>query len=162
MSAYRNAGVTELKPASGSKLDEFPVAEGAAVAVHSAMNQRPTFSVSRRIDVWGEVDFASAESFRSALCEVIPSSGVALINMGGLEFIDSAGVRALVTTANSFPAVEFRLESTKPSFVKLWQLLASYFSASNVRFCAGLPTAQPGTPGFAVEARYLDLTAAGI
>lgn len=162
MSVQTKAGVTELKPVSGSVLDELSVAESAGVAAPPAAPYPPTFRVSKRIDVSGEVDFVSAEAFRSALCEVIPSSGVALINVGGLQFIDSAGVRAIVSTANSFPAVEFRLTSTKPIFVKLWHILANCFSVSNVTLYAGLGTAQPGSGESTVEAGDFELSAAAI
>jgi len=142
MSAQTKAGsATLLKPGQGSEFYELPSEESAGGAFPSALTDKdPGFRVWKRIDgsvdVSGEVDFCTAESFRTALCAVIPSSGIALISMRGLQFIDSAGIRAIVSTARSFPPVQFRLTSAKSTFVKCWELLGCSSLVSNVELGA--------------------------
>jgi anti-anti-sigma factor len=143
MSAQTKAGGPILsKPRERSELDfnELPLAESAGATFPSTVIDRdPGFRVWKRIDgsvdVSGEVDFCTAESFRAALSAVTPSSGIALISMRGLQFIDSAGIRAIVSTARSFPTVELRLTSPKSTFVKCWDLLGCSALASNVKLC---------------------------
>jgi anti-anti-sigma factor len=45
------------------------------------------------IELHGEVDFASADEVREALCATAAS--VVVVDLGPIEFIDSAGLRAL-------------------------------------------------------------------
>ena len=142
MSAQTKAGSAMLsKPVMGSELNKLPSAPGAGAAFLSTVTVKaPGFSVWKRmdgsVDVSGEVDFCTAESFRTALSQVIPSSGTALISLRDLQFIDSAGIRAIVSTARSFPAVEFRITSSSSIFVKCWELLGCSSLVSNVKLCA--------------------------
>ena len=162
MSAQTKYGVTVLKHVEGSESGEIPVSE-SAVVLSSGTDKDPGFRVSRRVDgsvdVSGEVDFLIGESFQSALTAVIPSSGIALISLRGLQFIDSTGIRAIVSTARSLPDVEFRLVSVKPSFVRYWELLTGHSDVSNVKLEAAA-AAGPGSEEFPMGAGELDLSAA--
>lgn len=85
------------------------------------------------IEVTGEVDFWSAESFHSALSAAIPSSGICQIKLDGLRFIDSAGIGAIVRSARS-ATTELRLCSATPTLRKCWAILEGRVSAPNVTF----------------------------
>lgn len=96
-----------------------------------------SFRVSKgrdgRIDVSGEVDFFSAKSFGAAFSAAIPSSGVCWVELGRLRFIDSAGIRAIIRSANSV-STGLRLCSATPTLRKCWALLECNRAAPNVSF----------------------------
>jgi anti-anti-sigma factor len=137
------ASATSLMPRKRTVVYELPSEESAGPGFPSRLTDKyPGFRVWKRIDgsvdVSGEVDFGNAESFRATLCSVVTSPGITLISLRGLEFIDSAGIRAIVSAARSFPNVEFRLTSAKSIMVKCWELLRCDALVSNVRFFADI------------------------
>lgn len=144
MSAQTKAGsATSLKPRTRTGVYEPPSEESAGAGFPATLTDKyPSFRVWKRIDgsvdVSGEVDFYTAESFRAALRAVVTSPGIALISLRGLQFIDSAGIRVIVSAARSFPNVEFRLTSAKSTMVKCWELLRCDALVSNVKFCADI------------------------
>lgn len=154
MSAETKHGGTLLKPVTRSNSNELRVAERSIAAPSSEADVDPGFRVRKRIDgsvdVSGEVDFRIGESFRSALSGAIPSSGTVLISLRGLEFIDSNGIRAIVSTARSFPTVEFRLISARASFVRYWTLLTRHSVVSNVKLGVD-PTIEAEEPGMSAS-----------
>lgn len=116
----------ELRHAFGSLAVTFP-----ATLEHG-------FRVWKRMDGWiqvlGEVDFFSAEAFREALSAAIPPTGACRIDLHGLGFIDSAGIRAMVQLAGT-TKMELRLFSANPSLRKCWKILECEDLAPNVTFC---------------------------
>lgn len=50
----------------------------------------------RRFSLKGELDMASAETLRDALQPIVDAEGSICLDVGGLTFIDSSGLRALV------------------------------------------------------------------
>lgn len=164
MSAQAVAGVTLLKQVEGSESEPAPPAKSAEVGLYSYEPNDPGFRVRKRadgsVDVSGEVDFLIGDSFQKALTATIPPSGTAIISLRGLQFIDSSGIRAIVSTAGSFPMVEFRLISAKPSFVRYWELLTCHSRVSNVKLEARTTSEGPGAPEFPDEADKTELSAA--
>ena len=164
MSAQTVAGVTLFKQVEGSESEPAPPAESAVVGLFSDEPGDPGFRIRKRadgsVDVSGEIDFLIGESFQKALSATIPATGTAIISLRGLQFIDSTGIRAIVSTAGSFPMVEFRLISAKPSFVRYWELLTCHSRVSNVSLEARTTSEGPGAPELRIEAGKPDLSAA--
>ena len=164
MSAQTVGGVTLSKRVEGSESEPAPPADSALFGLFSHEPSDPGFRVRKRVDgsvdVSGEIDFLIGESFQKALSASIPQSGTAIISLGGLRFIDSTGIRAIVSTAGSFPMVEFRLISVKPSFVRYWELLTCHSRVSNVKLEPITTSEVPGAPELPIDAGKPDLSAA--
>ena len=164
MSAQTVAGVTLLKRVEGSESEPALPADSAVVGLFSDEPSEPSFRVRKgvdgSVDVSGEIDFLIGASFQKALSASIPPSGTAIISLRGLQFIDSTGIRAIVSTAGSFPLVEFRLISAKPSFVRYWELLTCHSHVSNVKLEPITASEGPGAPELPIETGEQDLSAA--
>lgn len=63
--------------------------------------------------VSGELDMASAPLFRQALAEAEPRGGRVVLDMEGLTFMDSSGLRELVAFQNAGHVVDIR-EASEP------------------------------------------------
>lgn len=141
MSAQTNAGVVSpVRPVKGFEFEPpSTMRECDSVVPPIEIDEGRGFRVWKRIDgsvdVFGEVDFSSAEPFRSALSATLPSTGIVWINMRGLRFLDSAGIRAIVSAANLVPSAELRLKSVTPTLRQSWPILGCEASAPNVSFC---------------------------
>jgi len=164
MSAQTVASVTLLRQVEGSESESAPPADSAVAGLFSNEPSDPGFRVRKgvdgSVDVSGEVDFLIGQSFQKALSASIPPSGTAIISLRGLQFIDSTGIRAIVSTAGSFPMVEFRLISAKPSFVRYWELLTCHSRVSNVKLEPITTSEGPGAPELPIDAGKPDLSAA--
>src|SRR5580693_4633956 len=67
------------------------------------------------ITVDGDLDVASAGSFVAALAALAAGASDALIDMAGVEFIDSSTMRALVRAHQLFESLGLRLTVRSPS-----------------------------------------------
>jgi anti-anti-sigma factor len=67
------------------------------------------------ITVEGDLDLASAGAFVAALAAIAAGASDALIDMAGVEFIDSSTMRALVRAHRLFESLGLRLTVRQPS-----------------------------------------------
>jgi anti-anti-sigma factor len=68
-----------------------------------------------RIDVAGEVDLDNAGAFEQRLQDVITNSARSVVlDLGGLAYLDSAGLRTLFTLANRLELLQVGLELVVP------------------------------------------------
>jgi anti-anti-sigma factor len=77
-----------------------------------------------RLAVFGDLDLASADQLADRARELIPDApGQLVIDFGGVDFCDSAGIRALLTvrTAAVQAGVELRLTGVRDRHVR-WVL----------------------------------------
>lgn len=137
-SAPDTGSVSEQSRNQSQKHQERPPTADLGDSLSGSL--RDGFRVWKRVDGWievsGEVDVFSSESFRSALSAAIPSSGICCVNLGGLHFIDLSGIQAIVRSAGT-ATTELRLYSAIPTLRKCWALLECRASAPNVSFCDG-------------------------
>jgi anti-sigma B factor antagonist len=82
-----------------------------------------------RLAVFGELDLASVAAFEEALAEVCPVDGTAaatevVLDLDGLEFIDSSGLHVLVANAHRLRQAGGALvvERTRPATLRLFAI----------------------------------------
>jgi anti-sigma B factor antagonist len=63
------------------------------------MGFRVERSGPRVLTIFGEVDLAVAEAFQSSLISALGDAGDLLLDLSALEFIDSSGLRSLLSVA---------------------------------------------------------------
>ncbi|GGV27479.1 hypothetical protein GCM10010495_49560 [Kitasatospora herbaricolor] len=82
------------------------------------------FHASRdRWSVSGVVDTEGAETFRTALGELLRSAPVLHLECGDLEFMDSAGLTALAGVARGLPDRRIELHHANATLSRSWSLL---------------------------------------
>ncbi|MER8186930.1 MEDS domain-containing protein [Kitasatospora sp. NPDC094015] len=82
------------------------------------------FSSSRdRWSVSGVVDTEGAETFRTALGELLTLTPVLHLECGDLEFMDSAGLTVLATAARGLPGRRIELHRANETLRRGWTLL---------------------------------------
>ena len=107
-------------------------------AVHSlhagAVTGDPPFRLHAGPDglfLSGEVDAASADRMARWLTEALPDLPEPVVDVGGLEFIDAAGMWALLDSAHAHPD-GLRLTGTSPRFRRVWSV-CGYDTISSVQ-----------------------------
>lgn len=71
-----------------------------------------------RVSLAGELDLSNTESFDAALAEAIESGKKVLIDLGGLEFLDSTGLALIVKTLCRNDAERFSFIPSRSSGVR--------------------------------------------
>lgn len=77
------------------------------------------------VTVWGEVDLASAASLRDALLGAVARAGSAVvIELGGVEYLDSTGVHALYDAIAAADAAHkhLRAEGARPNVMRVLRI----------------------------------------
>jgi anti-anti-sigma factor len=67
--------------------------------VHLTVTMADPSGAACRIEVSGELDLAGSDALESALATV-PEGMALVIDLSGIEFIDSSGIRTLILTRN--------------------------------------------------------------
>ena len=70
---------------------------------------------SAYVTVRGELDIATADQLHAVLSEEAANGGMLVLDIGGLEFIDSTGIRVLVVAWNESQRDGFNLRLTRGS-----------------------------------------------
>ncbi|WP_180290722.1 MEDS domain-containing protein [Streptomyces sp. TLI_171] len=102
-----------------------------AVGVHphglGTRAEMPGFRMySAGTDCWsvsGVVDFEGAETFRTALEELVARSATVRLRCEDLALVDAAGMRALVDAACETPGRRIVVENADETFRRCWSLL---------------------------------------
>ncbi|RPE31893.1 MEDS domain-containing protein [Kitasatospora cineracea] len=102
-----------------------------AVGVHphhlGTRTEMPGFRMySAGTDCWsvsGVVDSDSADTFRTALDELVTRSATVRLRCEDLELVDAAGMRALVDAARAVPGRRIVIEKADETFRRCWSLL---------------------------------------
>jgi ABC-type transporter Mla MlaB component len=76
-----------------------------------------------RWSVTGVVDTEGAESFRTALGELLTLAPVVHLECGGLEFMDSAGLTVLAGAARGLPERRIEIHHANETLRRSWSLL---------------------------------------
>jgi anti-anti-sigma factor len=71
-----------------------------------------------RVSLTGELDLSNAESLEAALKPAIDSGKKVLIDLGGLEFLDSTGLALIVKTLGRNDAERFSFLPSRSSSVR--------------------------------------------
>jgi stage II sporulation protein AA (anti-sigma F factor antagonist) len=68
------------------------------------------------VSVTGEIDLANANAFQEHLANAVTNHAIEVrIDLSGVDFIDSAGVRALVALAYRLETAQIRLQLHAPA-----------------------------------------------
>lgn len=124
-------GSTAIMVCAYPQLSFLPEVLGQAVSVHphfagssSAMSSFQMFSSGE--DYWsvtGVVDADSAETFRTAVSNLLATTVRLRLRCDGLELMDVAGMEALVKAAVAFPERKILVENANSSVRRCWELL---------------------------------------
>jgi len=81
--------------------------------------------VDGRIGVTGEVDLANADELLAALQALMPASGDVILDLSGLEYLDSSGIRVLVNLVRplSESGRSFVLTSPQPNVRRVLEIV---------------------------------------
>jgi anti-sigma B factor antagonist len=77
------------------------------------------------LEVWGEIDVASAPQFHASISELIESvPEIVVVDLSGVSFIDSTGLGVLVSAETQVrdAGKSLRLVVTQPQIMKLLEL----------------------------------------
>jgi anti-anti-sigma factor len=107
-------------------------------AVHAHRTGAPTcespfqlHAASGGLSLSGEVDASSADRLGRWLTEALPDMPEPVVDVEGLEFIDAAGMWALLDSAHAHPE-GLRLKGTSPRFRRVWSV-CGYDTISSVQ-----------------------------
>jgi anti-sigma B factor antagonist len=76
---------------------------------------------SSELSVYGEIDIATADQVRNAICDQILSGRHVTVNLNGVSFMDGSGIRALLAANNAarWAGVTMRLAHAESRAVEL-------------------------------------------
>lgn len=91
---------TPTHPLDDTDIDDASIcAEGPLLTVTVVPN-----GPSARLNLEGQLDVATVSTLRTCLDELDPAFRTVLVDLGGVSFIDSTGLGALVAARKSFEA----------------------------------------------------------